>query len=254
MLIGVKACRAALRSAGSTDRYFHEWNPKADSFFPEHYSSRDLSGKAALKARVQKEAGLDVDPSIPLFSMVSRLADQKGYAELLGGNHPVLEELLLTGSMQMIIIGTGDRHYEEKLMEMAGRYPNLSVKIAFSSTTAHETEGAADFFLMPSRYEPCGLNQMYSLHYGTLPVAHRTGGLADTIVDLTEHPDTGTGFLMENLSSESIIDAVKRAVDFYADKEGMRKAIRRAMTEDLSWDRSAEEYIGLYYSLSNKGK
>ena len=232
----------------------HEWNPKADSFFPEHYSSRDLSGKAALKARVQKEAGLDVDPSIPLFSMVSRLADQKGYAELLGGNHPVLEELLLAGSMQMIIIGTGDRHYEEKLMEMAGRYPNLSVKIAFSSTTAHEAEGAADFFLMPSRYEPCGLNQMYSLHYGTLPVAHRTGGLADTIVDLTEHPDTGTGFLMENLSSESIIDAVKRAVDFYADKEGMRKAIRRAMTEDLSWDRSAEEYISLYYSLSNKGK
>ena len=132
-------------------------------------------------------------------------------------------------------------------------HENLSVKIAFSSETAHEGEGAADFFLMPSRYEPCGLNQMYSLHYGTLPVAHRTGGLADTIIDITEHPDTGTGFLMENLSSEAIIDAVNRAIRFYnEEKENMVKAIRRAMTTDLSWDKSAGEYIELYNSLKNK--
>ena len=185
--------------------------------------------------------------------MISRIADQKGYAELLGGNHPVLEELLCQKNFQMLIIGTGDKHYEEKLIDLAARHENLSVKIAFSSETAHEGEGAADFFLMPSRYEPCGLNQMYSLHYGTLPVAHRTGGLADTIIDITEHPDTGTGFLMENLSSEAIIDAVNRAIRFYnEEKENMVKAIRRAMTTDLSWDKSAGEYIELYNSLKNK--
>ena len=231
----------------------HEWNSRTDKFFPEHYSVKDLSGKKALKERVLKKYGLIEDPSLPLFTMISRIADQKGYAELLGGNHPVLEELLCQKNFQMLIIGTGDKHYEEKLIDLAARHENLSVKIAFRSETAHEGEGAADFFLMPSRYEPCGLNQMYSLHYGTLPVAHRTGGLADTIIDITEHPDTGTGFLMENLSSEAIIDAVNRAIRFYnEEKENMVKAIRRAMTTDLSWDKSAGEYIELYNSLKNK--
>ena len=228
----------------------HEWNPRTDKLFSEHYSSKDLSGKKALKERVLKEYGLIPDPSLPLFSMVSRIADQKGYGELLGGNHPVLEELLNERSFQLLVIGTGDKHYEEKLAELDERYDNLSVKIAFSSLTAHEAEGAADFFLMPSRYEPCGLNQMYSLHYGTLPVAHRTGGLADTIIDITANPDTGTGFLMENLSSEAISDAVNRAIRYYnEEKDGMAKAIRRAMTTDLTWDKSAGEYIELYESL-----
>ena len=227
-----------------------EWNPRADKLFPEHYSSRDLSGKHELKKRVQEEYGLEVNPDIPLFAMISRIADQKGYAELLGGNHPVLEELLYQNTFQLLIIGTGDKHYEDKLLQLAKQHDNLAVKIAFSGITAHETEGAADFFLMPSRYEPCGLNQMYSLHYGTLPVAHRTGGLADTIIDITEHPDTGTGFLMENLSSEAIIDAVNRAVRYYTDeKDEMAKAIKRAMTTDLSWDKSAGEYIELYNNL-----
>ena len=228
----------------------HEWNPRADKFFPEHFSAKDLSGKRALKARVQKEHGLEVNPDIPLFAMISRIADQKGYAELLGGNHPVLDELLSQGKFQIIIIGTGDKHYEDKLKELETRHSNISVRIAFSSLTAHETEGAADFFLMPSRYEPCGLNQMYSLHYGTLPVAHRTGGLADTIIDITEHPGSGTGFLMENLTSESIIDAVNRAIRYYNEnKEGLEKAIRRAMSTDLTWDKSAGEYIELYNKL-----
>ncbi len=232
----------------------HEWNPRTDKFFLEHYSSRDLTGKHELKARVQREYGLEVNPDIPLFSMISRIADQKGYAELLGGNHPVLEELLAAGTFQLIVIGTGDKHYEDKLKELAGRYDNLSVRIAFSNITAHEGEGAADFFLMPSRYEPCGLNQMYSLHYGTLPVAHRTGGLADTIIDITANPADGTGFLMDNLSAEAIIDAVNRAIKYYNEnKEGMVKAIRRAMTMDLSWDKSAGEYIALYDSLVSKG-
>ena len=136
-----------------------------------------------------------------------------------------------------------------KLQEMAAVHDNLSVKIAFSNKVAHETEGAADFFLMPSRYEPCGLNQMYSLVYGTLPVAHRTGGLADTIIDITENPKEGTGFLFPDLSLDSILDGVDRALAFFEDKEGMEKAIRNAMRTDFSWDRSASEYIGLYSTL-----
>ena len=132
---------------------------------------------------------------------------------------------------------------------MAAVHNNFSVKIAFSNKVAHETEGAADFFLMPSRYEPCGLNQMYSLVYGTLPVAHRTGGLADTIIDITENPKEGTGFLFPDLSLDSILGGVDRALAFFGDKEGMEKAIRNAMRTDFSWDRSASEYIGLYSTL-----
>ena len=227
-----------------------EWDSKHDKFFDEHYSSRNLEGKAALKARVQKEYGLEVNPSIPLFSMISRIADQKGYAELLGGNHPVLDELLSKKDFQLIVIGTGDKHYEEKLIDLDSRYPNLSVKIAFSNKAAHETEGAADFFLMPSRYEPCGLNQMYSLHYGTLPVAHRTGGLADTIIDIDDDPKNGNGILINELSTACILEKVKRAIALYDDKKALSKAIRNAMDADLSWTRSAEEYLKLYQELA----
>ena len=226
-----------------------EWDSKHDKFFDEHYSSRNLEGKAALKARVQKEYGLEVNPSIPLFSMISRIADQKGYAELLGGNHPVLDELLSKKDFQLIVIGTGDKHYEEKLLELQAKHSGISVNLIFSAKAAHEVEGASDFFLMPSRYEPCGLNQMYSLHYGTLPVAHKTGGLADTIIDITENPKEGTGFLFPDLSLDSILGGVDRALAFFGDKEGMEKAIRNAMRTDFSWDRSASEYIGLYSTL-----
>ena len=226
-----------------------EWSPARDRFFPEHYSRTDLSGKAALKRRLQQESGLEVNDGIPLFAMISRIADQKGYAELLGGNVPILGEILKM-NLQVVIVGTGDRHYEEKLEDMAALYPNLSVHIAFSQKLSHEVEGGADFFLMPSRYEPCGLNQMYSLHYGTLPVAHRTGGLADTIIDIDDDRKNGTGFLMNDLSSDSFMDAVRRAVEFYReDKEGFLKAQKRAMKEDFTWDRSAEEYIDLYTRL-----
>lgn len=225
-----------------------EWDASKDKFFDEHYTYRDLSGKAALKARIQKENGLEVNPDIPLFAMISRIADQKGYAELLGGREPALEEILKR-NLQLIVVGTGDKHYEDKLISLASTHPNLAVNIAFSNKVAHETEGAADFFLMPSRYEPCGLNQMYSLVYGTLPVAHRTGGLADTIIDITENPEKGTGFLMQDLALDSILDGVDRALSFFKDREGMKNAIRNAMRTDFSWDRSALEYIDLYSTL-----
>ena len=220
---------------------YHEWNPLHDKAFSEHFSKSNMAGKAALKKRIQKEHGFDQDESIPLFAMISRIADQKGYAELLGGNSPLLEEILRE-RIQMIIIG-------EKLMDLDSRYPNLSVRIAFSNTAAHETEGAADFFLMPSRYEPCGLNQMYSLHYGTLPVAHRTGGLADTIIDIDEDRENGNGLLINELSTQCILSRIRRAVELFSDRKALEKARRNAMEADLSWTRSAEEYLKLYREL-----
>ncbi len=225
----------------------NEWNPAKDKFFDEHYSKTDLSGKAALKKRLQEECRLPVDENVPIFAMISRIADQKGYAELLGGNSPLIAEILKR-DLQMIVVGTGDHMYEEKLKDLAAVYPNLSVNIAFSQRLAHIVEGGSDFFLMPSRYEPCGLNQLYSLRYGTLPVAHRTGGLADSIADLSEDKN-GTGFLMDDLGSDTILDAIDRALKLYSDKEALTKAIKRAMKEDFSWDRSAEEYIDLYTKL-----
>lgn len=232
---------------------YKEWNPSKDEFFSEHFSSKSLSGKAKLKARIQAEQGLDVDPDIPLFAMISRLAEQKGFSELLLTSEPsALEKLLSENNIQFIIVGTGDERYVSKLKEIESRCKNLKVLIAFSNSLAHQIEGAADFFLMPSRYEPCGLNQLYSLHYGTLPIAHRTGGLADSIKDLKESGENGTGFLFDNLNENEIVKEVENAIVFYNDKERMQGAIKRAMEEDFTWTRSALEYEKLYKKISKK--
>lgn len=232
---------------------YKEWSPSTDIFFKEHYSAKSLKGKKALKERVQKEFGLDVDDNVPLFAMISRLAEQKGFSELLLTGSPcVLERILHDNKVEFIIVGTGDERYITKLKELESKYENLKVMIAFSNEVAHTIEGAADFFLMPSRYEPCGLNQIYSLHYGTLPVAHKTGGLADSIVDLEENPENGTGFLFSTMHEDEIVKAVKRAIDFFSDKDRMKKAIDRAMKEDFTWTRSAEEYEKLYKQIAWK--
>lgn len=227
-----------------------EWDSEHDPNFDEHYSLNDFSGKAKLKAEVQEEFGLEVNKDIPLVSMISRIADQKGFCELLEGDDCALEELAKKMKVQFLIIGTGDSHYEEKLLDIASRYSNVCVKILFSNRVAHRVEGAADFFLMPSRYEPCGLNQLYSLRYGTLPIARKTGGLADSIIDLTENSQNGTGFLFEEITREGIIEAVEKAIAFYEqDRDGYQAARKRAMQRDSSWNASAEEYKKVYRKL-----
>ena len=232
---------------------YNEWNPENDVFFDEHFGPESLDGKAKLKARIQAENGLKVDPDIPLFAMISRLAEQKGFSELLLTSSPsALEKILTRNNVQFIIIGTGDERYVSKLKEIESRCPNLKVLIAFSNPLAHQVEGAADFFLMPSRYEPCGLNQLYSLHYGTLPIAHKTGGLADSIIDLKENPDCGTGFLFENLNEDEIVKEAEQAILFYNEKEEYKKAVKRAMETDFTWTRSAQEYEELYKTISRK--
>ncbi len=226
-----------------------EWNPEEDEYFSEHFTASDLSGKAKLKAKLQMQYGLEVNPDIPLVAMITRIAEQKGFPELLDGEN-ALEKLVKENICQFIIIGTGNKKYEEKLEELDRRYDNISVNIIFSQEASHRLEGGADLFLMPSRYEPCGLNQLYSLHYGTLPIAHRTGGLADSIIDLDEDPENGTGFLFDEMRGSAIKENVERAVSFIKnDKKKTDLARKRGMKKDFSWAQSGEKYAKLYSNL-----
>ncbi len=226
-----------------------EWNPMTDSFIAHHFSGEDQSGKALIKRELQEEFHLPVDQKVPLFAMISRLAEQKGFVELLEGSPCALEEMLENNAMQMILIGTGDSEMEKKLRDLGQRYDSLSVNILFSNKAAHRLEAGADFFLMPSRYEPCGLNQLYSLRYGTIPVARRTGGLADSIIDLDEDPEEGTGILFESMSGHGILQAVQRALQWWMKGPDTIQRIReRCMLWDSSWERSAKAYQTLYES------
>ncbi len=228
---------------------YEEWNPQSDGFMEYHFSADDLRGKIRTKAQIQEYFSLKVDPSIPLFSMISRLASQKGFVELLEGSPSALEQMLDDHPMQMIVIGTGDAHIERQLIELGRRHPNLSVNILFSNKLAHLVEAGSDFFLMPSRYEPCGLNQLYSLRYGTIPVARRTGGLNDSIIDLDENNTQGTGILFDQLTGHGILEAVGRAIAWWEKGEEVIRTIqRRAMQWDSSWHHSATLYRELYAS------
>lgn len=225
---------------------YDEWDPNSDIYFENHYNSSDLSGKKELKRLVQKEFNLEVNDEIPLISMISRFAEQKGFYELLD-EHKVLETILSNENVQILIIGTGDEVIQNKLKELDSKYDNISVNIMFSNKYAHMVEGASDFFFMPSRYEPCGLNQLYSLRYGTLPIARKTGGLADTITDIGEFPNDGTGFLFSQLESHAIIETVKRALNiYYNDKETLNQMIKRSMNLDFTWTKSALSYLKIY--------
>lgn len=221
-----------------------DWNPEADKNLDDGFSVRDLSGKARIKASVQKNFGLPVAPDVPLFAMISRLASQKGFDALL----ECLERILKEMRLQFVIIGTGDRAIENALLDLDAKYDNLSVNILFSNKAAHQVEAGADFFLMPSRYEPCGLNQLYSLRYGTLPIVRNTGGLADTVTDIDRNPDEGTGFVFDDLSGDAIYSSVDRALKLY-EKQNFETVVKRAMSRDFSWSASADKYIAIYEGL-----
>lgn len=231
-----------------------EWNPETDKYFRTHFSASDLKGKAKLKAKVQKQFGLEVADDVPLIAMISRIAEQKGFAELLNGEPSAMERILQM-KCQVLLIGTGDAAYVEKLSKLSEKYSNLSVNIIFSQEASHLVEGAADFFLMPSRYEPCGLNQMYSLRYGTLPIVHATGGLKDTVIDIDSDILHGNGFSFADLSADEIVKTVKRALSFYAkDDRTVIEARRRGMTTDFSWNESAQKYIKIYERILGGNK
>jgi starch synthase len=222
-----------------------EWDPARDPHLPAHYSPRDLSGKAACKAALQRELGLPQRPDVLLLGMVSRLADQKGVDLVVAA----LQELLAR-EVQLAVLGSGSHAYEDAFRRAAAERPDrLGARIAFDEGLAHRIEAGADAFLMPSRYEPCGLNQMYSLRYGTLPVVRAVGGLEDTVEDF-DGWRRGTGFKFREYSPHALLLAVRRALDTYRDRRAWEGLVLRGMAQDFSWDRSARAYEALYQALA----
>ncbi len=223
-----------------------EWNPRTDTFIPATYSMDDMEGKKICKREIQKEFHLEERDDVPLFAMISRLASQKGFDSLLLEGEVCALERILKKNVQVAIIGTGDSRYISRLSSLMVDYPNLSVKIVFSQELSHRLEAGADFFLMPSVYEPCGLNQMYSLAYGTVPVVHATGGLRDTITD----GENGISFI--TLSPDDIVEAVEKAEELYRDSEKLDEVRKEGMSGDFSWRASAGKYEKLYTQLTAK--
>jgi len=225
---------------------YQAWSPESDSLIAKNFSAKDLSGKAACKKALQKTYGLPQVPDAPLLGVISRLADQKGF-DLLD---EIFEDLMAL-SVQFVLLGTGDPKYHKRFELLAAKYPKkCGVALKFDNALAHQIEAGADLFLMPSRYEPCGLNQMYSLRYGTIPVVRATGGLADTVEDYHPKSGRGNGFVFEKANSKAFLKALRRALKVYAHQERWQSLMGHAMRMDFSWDRSAEQYLALYQSMT----
>jgi starch synthase len=221
------------------------WNPVNDPFLAQNFSPSDFSAKQACKADLQRIFGLPEKPDVPLLAMVSRLAVQKG----LDLVESVLDQLF-ERDLQFVLLGSGDKYYQERFKAAALRYPErIGVRISFNEALAHKIEGGADIFLMPSRYEPSGLNQLYSMKYGTIPVVRATGGLKDSVKEFDAVREIGTGFLFESYDGCALLDAIDRALTVFRRKTDWNTLMKNAMARDYSWSRSACEYVDLYRRL-----
>ncbi|MCX7027527.1 MAG: glycogen synthase GlgA [Spirochaetes bacterium] len=223
------------------------WNPETDPLITSTYSAGDLSGKEKCKRELQELFGLPIDPSVPLFGMVARLTEQKGIGELFGKHYGAAEHLCSSLMAQIAVVGSGDQWCEDELKRLSSLYPQFKAKIGYDERLAHLVEAGSDFYLMPSRYEPCGLNQMYSLRYGTLPVVHRTGGLADTVENYSQETGEGTGFMFDDLTPRALYNTIGWAVWAWYERPGHIISMKRkAMTRVFSWEKSAMEYVAVY--------
>ena len=229
-----------------------QWDPKTDPHLAVNYDvSSWENGKAACKRSLQQQQNLSVDADVPLIGIVSRLASQKGWSLII----PVMEAWLAQRDVQWVVLGTGQAEYHLALEDLQRRYPGkLAVQLAFSNPLAHQIESGSDMFLMPSEYEPCGLNQMYSLTYGTIPIVRSTGGLADTVIDATASTlenSTANGFCFENFDIDSLNTAVSRAVEMFGDDKTWSQLVKTAMQQDWTWSASAKKYCRLYEQTIN---
>ncbi|MDB1123345.1 glycogen synthase GlgA [Vibrio algarum] len=223
----------------------HEWNPESDALLPHNYSHNDLSGKVLCKAELQKEFGLEVRPDVPVYGVVSRLATQKGLDVFI----ECIDEMLKNDDVQFVIVGSGESWQESALGNFARTYPGkCGVHIGYSNKLAHLVEAGSDFFVMPSRYEPCGLNQMYSMKYGTVPIVRSTGGLEDTVHNYSaSNLEQATGFKFYDLYPAALRDTMRWAASIYRnDKPAFEKMIVNGMKTDFSWHLTAMEYEELY--------
>jgi len=230
---------------------YNIWSPEKDTKIYKNYSADDMSGKIENKKYLLTQLGMPFQKEIPLIGMVSRIVSQKGF-DILARAVKYLVQL----KAQWVILGTGEKKYENKLIRIAKLYPdNLKVNLYYNEDLAHLIEAGSDIFLMPSLYEPCGLNQIYSLKYGAVPVVRKTGGLADTVCDWDQHIHykSGNGFVFENYNGYDLYSAVKRAVNCYKDKSIWQKIQMNGMKQDYSWQNSAKKYLDLYKNaLLNK--
>ncbi len=221
------------------------WDPEKDKLIKKRYSAATLQGKAVNKAELQRASGFDIDPDVPVFGMVTRLAEQKGlemFAEIA--------DEFLSRKVQFVILGEGDGQYHTTFKNIEARHKkNACVHLGFKSKEAHQIYAGCDFFLMPSLFEPCGLGQLISLKYGTVPIVRRTGGLADTIVDCDADPKNGNGFSFSGRFSGSFFQAIERALKVYKDKKRFSKLQKTGMKADFSWCHSAKEYLKLYKEI-----
>jgi len=224
------------------------WNPAEDRFLVERYDLRRLESKAANKAALQKEMGLDIRADLPLFGVVSRLTEQKGL-DLLAQ----LADRLVDLPAQLVALGSGDADMELDFAEIARCHPgHIACVIGFDEALAHRIEAGADIFVMPSRFEPCGLNQMYSLRYGTPPVVRATGGLADTVIDCNQTTlgeDRANGFVFNRATTEDLGDALRRAAETWRKPELWQRLQRQGMTAEFGWQESANRYAAIYRAL-----
>ena len=228
---------------------YEEWNTMENGHLRHAYSVEELRGKAENKAALQREMNLPIEASVPLFASVTRLADQKGVDIQLAA----LQEML-AAKMQFVLLGSGDPAFEKAYADLQQRFPTqVAVKIGFDQGLSHRVEAGADFFLMPSRFEPCGLNQMYSQRYGTIPIVRRTGGLDDSVTDLTDDDERADGIKFSEYSARALAKAIRKALVLYDNKKLLAHYRRNAMRADFSWERTALEYVRVYeQALSTK--
>lgn len=226
----------------------NEWNPEIDHFITQHYNVHALHEKRRNKTELQQRLNLPVNEQIPLFGLISRLIEQKGIDMVID----CLPEMIDL-PMQFVLLGNGDKSFEQRLQNLAHLYPDkISINIDYDETLAHLIEAGSDIFLMPSRFEPCGLNQMYSQRYGTIPIVRRTGGLADTVIDTlpeTLYNNTATGIVFKEANAGALLEAIKRTILLYHNHDTWRQMQTNAMYKDFSWRNSAEQYLGLYHDI-----
>jgi starch synthase len=222
---------------------YDEWSPQTDKFIVAKYSPEDLSGKAKCKQDLLATfAVTNTDSKLPVIGIVSRFAAQKGF-DLIAQ----IMDRLAREDMIIVALGTGDKEYEQIFARMQKQFPQkIAVKIAYDNATAHKIEAGADMFLMPSKYEPCGLNQIYSLKYGTVPIVRATGGLDDTIEPWDARSGKGTGFKFTEYNGESLLLTIKQALQAYRDQGSWQVLMRNGMNKDFSWNFSAKEYVRIY--------
>lgn len=230
------------------------WNPSLDKNIPFNYSTSDMSGKAKCKAELQARMGLEVNPDIPVIGLISRLVSQKGVAEIFAPTYGCLYGMCTTMNLQFVVLGSGERWCEDEIRALQSKLPNFKAFLGYNEKLSHLIEAGSDFFLMPSQYEPCGLNQMYSLLYGTLPIVRRTGGLADTVQNYNEQTGEGTGFMFDQLTPQAVYDTIGWAMYAYYNKKDHIAAMqKRAMQQDFTWEASCTNYLEVYKEAMLRG-